>query len=97
MTTTCTYHCSQCGRHFHSLGGFDAHHRVDETGWPRCLDPIDLVDLTGKERLEALTHDGECRVYAERQTGVTIWTVAGSRERLGHIYRKGPEGSAQPA
>jgi hypothetical protein len=81
MATTCTYHCSQCGRHFHSLDGFDVHHERDDTGWPVCLDPLDLIDRDGRVRLEVVTTDGECRVYAEVQRGVTIWTTAGARER----------------
>lgn len=95
--TTCTNHCGQCHRHFHSLAGFDAHHRLDETGWPRCLDPLDLVDLTGNERLEALTEHGECRMYAETQYDVTIWTIAGARERFTHWHEKGPESPAAAA
>ena len=90
MATTCQYHCSPCGRHFHSLRAFDVHHTRDAEDRLVCLDPLDLVDLTGKERLEKLTDDGECRVYSEHQTGVTIWIMAGSRERLGQIYGKGP-------
>lgn len=74
--TTCTSHCSQCGRHFHSLKAFDAHHDRDDTGWPVCLDPLDLVDRDGRERLVALTEHGECRMYAEFQRDVTIWTHA---------------------
>jgi hypothetical protein len=52
------------------------------------MDPIDLQDRDGRPRLEALTHDGICRIR-EEQHGVTIWTVAGSRERLGKVFPKG--------
>jgi hypothetical protein len=64
------------------LDAFDIHHEHDETGWPHCLDPLDLRDRDGRDRLEALTHDGECRVYAEVKHDVTIWTTAGSREKV---------------
>src|SRR5437764_1961102 len=59
----CSKKKSCCGRHFHSLAAFDAHHTRGEDGWPVCLDPIDLEDRDGKPRLEALTTDGECRAY----------------------------------
>lgn len=93
MTITCTNHCGQCSRHFHSLEAFDLHHARDESGWPICLDPIDLVDRDGRERLVALTTRGECRIY-ERVVGVTIWTVVGY-ERARRL-RKAPESSGQP-
>lgn len=92
--TTCTNHCSQCGRHFHSLEAFDTHHSHDETGWPVCLDPLDLVDRDGRERLVALSRDGECRIYAKVEHHVTIWTVAGY-ERARQL-RTGPEASDRP-
>lgn len=91
MATNCTYHCSVCGRHFHSLGGFDLHHERDSAGWPHCMDPVDLQDRDGRPRLEALTHSGICRVYGD-QHGVTVWTVAGSRERLARVHGKAPVG-----
>ena len=72
-TVTCTNHCSQCGRCFHSLEAFDAHHERDADGWPVCLDPLDLRDRDGKDRLVALTGDGECRVCAEVRRPVTGW------------------------
>ena len=89
--TTCTNHCSQCGRHFHSVKAFDVHHDHDANGWPVCLDPLDLEDRDGKPRLEALTTVGECRMYAVTQTGVTIWTVTGSRE-VGQRFKSAAEG-----
>lgn len=95
--TTCTNHCSQCGRHFHSLEAFDVHHDHDETGWPVCLDPLDLLDRYGKERLVALTDDGECRMYppdAERH--ITIWTTARSKD-VGQRLRHSPETLGQAA
>ena len=95
MSTTCTYHCSPCGRHFHSLEAFDLHHERDHTGWPHCLDPLDLLDRDGRARLAALTKNGECRVYAEVKRGVTIWTTAGSVERGRRRREKAPESPAQ--
>ena len=92
MSTNCTNHCGACGRHFHSLSGFDLHHQRDANGWPHCMDPLDLQDRDGRPRLEALTHDGICRMYREEQRGVTVWTVAGSRERLARVHGKVPVG-----
>lgn len=91
MATNCTYHCAACGRHFHSLGGFDLHHHHDKEGRSTCMDPVDLQDRDGRPRLEALTHDGICRIY-EEQRGVTVWTVAGSRERLAKVHGKASVG-----
>jgi hypothetical protein len=96
-TTTCTNHCGACGRHFHSLEAFDIHHDHDETGWPICLDPLDLLDRDGRARLEALTEHGECRVYEPLQTDVTIWTMAGSRERMAQVFAKAPVGPPEAA
>ena len=80
--TTCTGHCSQCDRHFHSLEAFDLHHERDDTGWPACLDPLDLEDRDGKPRLQALTTEGECRMYPPKvERGVTIWTLPRNLER----------------
>jgi len=53
------------------------------------MDPLDLQDRDGRPRLEALTHDGICRIR-EEQRGVTVWTVAGSRERLAKAHGKVP-------
>ena len=95
MATNCTNHCGMCGRHFHSLAGFDVHHAHDKDGQSHCMDPLDLQDRDGRPRLEALTHDGICRMYREDQHGVTVWTVAGSRERLARVHREAPVGLAQ--
>jgi hypothetical protein len=78
--TTCTYHCSPCGRHFHSLAAFDVHHERNDDGWPCCAAPLDLVDKHGQERLVALTDAGECRVYSDVEHGVMIWTGAGYKQ-----------------
>jgi hypothetical protein len=94
---TCTNHCGSCHRHFHSLDAFDAHHRRDEEGWVVCLDPVDLVDLTGKDRLEALTEHGECRMYTDVQRNVTIWTVAGSREKAARWRARASESPSAAA
>jgi hypothetical protein len=43
--TTCTFHSSACGRHFHSLGAFDTH-RIGDFGSNdpetrrRCQSPL---------------------------------------------------------
>jgi hypothetical protein len=75
----CKYHCSECGRHFSALEAFDLHKDHDDAGWPHCLDPLDLQDRDGKPRLEVASGDGQCNIY-DRLVGVTVWTVAGSRE-----------------
>lgn len=85
--TTCTNHCSQCGRHFHSVAAFDIHLARDETGWPVCLDPIDLEDRDGRPRLEVLSTEGECRMYDDGsgtniKRPVMVWTTAGTAERV---------------
>ena len=95
MSTTCTYHCSPCGRHFHSLEAFDLHHERDHTGWPHCLDPLDLLDRDGKARLVALTEAGECRVHSETKRGVTIWTSARSADAVARWRAKAPQGPTQ--
>lgn len=95
--TTCTNHCSLCGRHFHSLAAFDVHHERDEDGWLVCLDPLDLRDRDGRERLAALTELDECRVYAELEHGVTIWTLAGSLERVARWRENAPQSSSEAA
>jgi hypothetical protein len=91
-TTHCTSHCSQCGRHFHSLTSFDTHQIHDQDGWPICLDPLDLEDRHGKARLVALARNGICDMYAEIQRDVTVWTMAGY-EKAGETFRKASEGS----
>jgi hypothetical protein len=96
MAARCSYHCSPCGRHFHSLEAFDIHHGRDETGWPICLDPADLEDRDGRPRLYALTTDGVCDVR-ERLEGVTVW----GRARDGKPHRRAletiPPGANHPA
>ena len=72
--TTCTSHCGQCGRHFHSVKTFDSHHVKDKTGWPQCVDPLDLPEIAPARELVALTRIGECRMYAQLERDVTIWT-----------------------
>jgi hypothetical protein len=94
MSTTCTYHCASCGRHFHSIDSFDLHKAHDKNGWPYCLDPLDLQDRDGRPRLEALTTDGICRAY-ETLHNVTVWTVAGSREKARKAFGRTPVGSVE--
>jgi hypothetical protein len=53
---TCTFHCSACGSHFHSLEGFDLHRAGDHADQRYCVDP-DEVD-----RLVVATTDGVCRL-----------------------------------
>jgi hypothetical protein len=85
--TTCTYHCSPCGRHFHSLEAFDLHHDHDETGWPICLDPLDLLDRRGREQLVALTDQGKCRLRGN-QDDITIWTMPRNLKRAPQIKQR---------
>ena len=86
MSTTCTYHCTSCGCHFHSLKAFDAHRQGDHASndpelGRHCVHPLDLVDKEGAMRLEALTEYGVCNVYPPYPRDVTIWTHAGLAER----------------
>lgn len=100
-TTTCTNHCGACGQHFHSLGGFEIHRigSFDDPDDPRrCAHAIDLLDRDGKERLEIVTEHGECRMYAETLYDVTIWTMAGNRERAQALWgEKAPESPVEAA
>lgn len=95
-TITCTHHCA-CGRHFHSQRAFDMHRTGDfassdpETG-RRCLSPVEVLDGDGEPWLEALTVSGECRMYAEVEHGVTVWTDRGARERGAGLRLAGSSG-----
>lgn len=73
------------------------HHERDATGWPRCLDPLDLKDRDGKDRLVALTEHGECRMYEETEYDVTVWTGAESLERARRVFRNAPETPGEAA
>ena len=96
-TTTCTYHCSACGLHFHSLEGFDAHRAGDFTSIDpelerRCIHPLDMAG-----RLVPLIVGGECRLYddgsgAAFERDVTIWTT--SRQTGQRPWEKPREGVA---
>ena len=81
-TTTCTYHCGACGRHFHSLEAFDLHRQGDYAepmNTPEGRHCVSPLDLDG--RLVALTEAGECRMYEKTSdTGVTVWTTARGME-----------------
>jgi hypothetical protein len=99
--TTCTNHCSGCGRHFHSLESFDLHRTGDygeplgSEGGRRCLSPLDVLGAGRAMRLEPLAEDGERRVGGENANGspragvgVTIWAragVAARREALSQL------------
>jgi hypothetical protein len=95
QTTTCTYHCSACGLHFHSLEAFDAHRTgahsepVGSEGGRRCLDPVELDG-----RLVMLSDAGECRTYPnDVKRTAAIWTVAGKLARMRDL--RGSQRSAQ--
>lgn len=87
----CTNHCRACGgeagRHFHSVAAFDAHRTGDfSSNDPdtrrRCLNPIEVLDRDGNERLVALSTTGVCTADLDApQTGVTIWTMREGLER----------------
>jgi hypothetical protein len=52
-----------------------------------------VVDRKGTQRLEVASTDGQCNIY-DRQVGVTIWTVAGSRESFQRWQAKREAGYA---
>jgi hypothetical protein len=89
----CAYHCGACGLHFRSLEAFDMHRQGDFAEPPRteegrhCAHPFDMDG-----RLVAITEDGVCRMYAEHERGVTVWSTARSRDRApaGH-WRQPPD------
>jgi hypothetical protein len=90
--TTCTFHCSACRRHFHSLAAFDAH-RVgdfasnDPDMRRRCEHPLDLLNEDGEMRLVALTERGVCHAYEASEAPVTVWTMRDSLERARETWR----------
>lgn len=97
-TTTCTYHCSACGLHFHSLEAFDAHRgggyrSNDADAGRRCEHPLDLDG-----RLVPLTVDGECGMHDDGSglglsRRITIWTSG--RSEHPEARRRRLERSAQ--
>jgi hypothetical protein len=64
-TTSCTYHCATCGRHFASLTAFDRH-RTGPWEDRNCSDPEDL-DMTGLK--------GTCNLTSSRKHKGTVWTT----------------------
>ena len=88
--TTCTNHCSRCGRCFHAVKAFDAHSPTTRPDGRSAWRRVDLLDRDGVERLVPLTESGECRMYADVKEDVTIWTTAGSRERLREAFSAAP-------
>jgi hypothetical protein len=74
--TTCIYHCSAYGRHFHSLASLDAHligdfAADDPAAGRRCPSPFDALDGHGDMRVVPLTETGLCRVYDAPEASVT--------------------------
>jgi hypothetical protein len=53
---TCTFHCSECQAHFHSLEAFDLHRAGDHASGRVCLEPDEC------DRLVVATADGACRL-----------------------------------
>jgi hypothetical protein len=83
--TNCTNHCGACGLHFHSLAAFDAHRQGDyakPTGTEEGRHCVHPFDMDG--RLVAITEYGVCKMYAEPQIGITVWTLAA------HVGKTGP-------
>jgi hypothetical protein len=80
---TCTMHCSDCGRHFHSLAAFDAHlRRVNEGVNDHGARSYDLKHLDGSDvGLEAWTREGHCDLVWPHVSGVTIWQMPMTAER----------------
>lgn len=85
--TFCTHHSACCGKHFHSLAAFDAHHT--ENGCDTTA-----VNRDGKRMLEVLTEEGYCGLGSPGPSDknllhpVTIWTRAGLEERRRSLERR---------
>jgi hypothetical protein len=76
-TTTCTYHCSACHVHFHSLESFDAH-RTGPWERRRCIDPA------GSERFASLTSEGRCDTYPRSvDHRAVVWTLGNRGSAIG--------------
>jgi hypothetical protein len=93
-TTTCTNHCSACGRHFHSLKAFD-HHRTGAYGTGAYGEPVGDQPIgssaTGSEHgrrclhpLDVLASDGESRFEAPTDNGECRMYDDGSGTRIEH-------------
>ena len=79
MSVTCTYHCSPCSLHFHSLEAFDAHRVGSYAEGRHCEHPFDLLDKHGEPILVPLSEDGVCRLGCNTLrplTGITVWVMA---------------------
>jgi hypothetical protein len=99
---TCTYHCSACGLHLHSVHAFDAH-RIgdyasnDPEARRRCEHPWDMAG-----RLVPLSGAGECRVYDDGSGNgvnhnVTVWADARDIGRMRRHVAAGASGEADSA
>lgn len=64
-SSSCTYHCAACGRHFASLTAFDRH-RVGSWEDRSCSDP---------EELEMAGVAGTCNLTSDRKHKGTVWTT----------------------
>ena len=83
---TCRYHCRGCGRHFASLGAFDAHRvgkfresRLSLEG-RRCASVEDDDHFTS-------TEGATCAIGGrESVSPVLIWALAADRKRLAEVF-----------
>ena len=91
----CTYHCSSCGLHLHSLQAFDAHRVGSYAEGRRCEHSLDLLDKHGRPLLVPLTEEGVCAIgrnTLEPLNGVSVWVDARSHERVAQRFSRAESG-----
>lgn len=75
MTVPCTHHCRACGRHFHSLEAFDAHHQREFEDGPRlaCFVP----DTDDEVANRYVGFQGECHISDPTKPDLdcTVWEL----------------------
>lgn len=90
MKQTCTYHCSECGQHFHGLGAYDAH--LVRT--PNRDAPTRSYDLNHEAGLAVglrpWTRTGTCELTGQTLEPVLVWQLIPTAEavqRWGRLTR----------
>ena len=82
---TCTDHCSGCGRHFHSLGAFDAH--MGEGGSRQGGMTYELAHAV-PPGLAPWTLQGVCELAGNGpHEGVVVYSLKRDLERAAERFR----------